>query len=82
MPATVIAERVRWERGLTVLKDRVRELRPAYLPPDPGQPHRLRSGRGGAVRLLVPARDGACGFGQVRGAARLPVLTMVSGYSR
>ena len=35
MPATVIAERVGWERGLTVLKDRVRELRPAYLPPDP-----------------------------------------------
>lgn len=26
MPATVIAERVGWERGLTVLKDRVREL--------------------------------------------------------
>src|SRR3954471_1319612 len=35
MPATVIAERIGWERGLTVLKDRVRELRPAYLPPDP-----------------------------------------------
>jgi transposase len=29
MPATVIAERIGWERGLTVLKDRVRELRPA-----------------------------------------------------
>ena len=35
MPATVIAERIGWERGLTVLKDRIRELRPAYLPPDP-----------------------------------------------
>jgi transposase len=35
MPTTVIAERIGWERGLTVLKDRVRELRPAYLPPDP-----------------------------------------------
>jgi transposase len=35
MPATVIAERIGWERGLTVLKDRVRELRPAHLPPDP-----------------------------------------------
>jgi transposase len=35
MPATVIAERVGWTRGLTVLKDRVRELRPVYLPPDP-----------------------------------------------
>ena len=35
MPATVIAERIGWTRGLTVLKDRVRELRPVYLPPDP-----------------------------------------------
>ena len=35
MPATVIAERIGWEHGLTVLKDRVRELRPFYLPPDP-----------------------------------------------
>lgn len=30
MPATVIAARIGWERGMTVLKERVRELRPAY----------------------------------------------------
>ena len=35
MPATVIAERVGWPRGMTVFNERVRELRPAYLPPDP-----------------------------------------------
>jgi len=35
MPATVIAERVGWTRGMTVLNERVRELRPAYLTPDP-----------------------------------------------
>ena len=35
MPATVIAERVGWTRGITVFKQRVAELRPAYLPPDP-----------------------------------------------
>src|SRR5262245_1667628 len=35
MPATVIAERIDWRYGLTVLKDRVRRLRPYYLPPDP-----------------------------------------------
>jgi len=29
MPATVIAERVGWTRGITVFKERVRELRPA-----------------------------------------------------
>jgi transposase len=35
IPATVIAERVGWTRGMTVLKERGRDLRPAYLPPDP-----------------------------------------------
>ena len=35
MPATVIAERVGWTRRMTVFKERVAELRPAYLPPDP-----------------------------------------------
>ncbi len=35
MPATVIAERVGWTRGKTVFADRVRQLRPVYLPPDP-----------------------------------------------
>lgn len=31
MPATVIAERIGRHRGITILKERVRELRPAYL---------------------------------------------------
>ena len=35
MPTTVIAERIGWTRGLTVLRERVRELRPVYRPPDP-----------------------------------------------
>ena len=35
MPATVIAERLGWDRSITVLKDRVRQLRPLFLPPDP-----------------------------------------------
>jgi hypothetical protein len=35
MPATVIAERIGWARSVTVLRERVRELRPVYLPPDP-----------------------------------------------
>lgn len=32
MPATVIAERIGWERGMTVLKERVRELRRPICP--------------------------------------------------
>jgi len=35
MPATVIAERVGRTRGITVFKERVAELRLAYLPVDP-----------------------------------------------
>src|SRR5258707_1386541 len=35
MPVTVIAERIGWQYGLTILRERVRELRSAYLPADP-----------------------------------------------
>ena len=35
MPATVIAERIGWERSIRTLSGRVAELRPVYLPPDP-----------------------------------------------
>jgi hypothetical protein len=35
MPTTMIAERIGWTRSLTVLKERVRELRPLFVPPDP-----------------------------------------------
>ncbi len=30
MPATVIAERIGWDRSMAVLKERVRLLRPVY----------------------------------------------------
>ena len=35
MPATVIAERIGWERSIRTLSGRVAQLRPVYLPPDP-----------------------------------------------
>ena len=35
MPATVIAERIGWERSMTVLREKVVQLRPFYLPQDP-----------------------------------------------
>ena len=37
MPATVIAERIGWAHGITILRDRVAELRPLFRPPDPCQ---------------------------------------------
>jgi len=82
MPATVIAERIGWDRGLTVLKDRVRELRPAYLPPDPASRTSYAAGEIAQCDFWFPPIGLAVGFGQARAAKRLPVLTMVTGYSR
>jgi transposase len=82
MPATVIAERIGWDRGLTVLKDRVRELRPVYLPPDPASRTSYQAGEIAQCDLWFPDITVPVGFGQVRTATQLPVLTMVTGYSR
>ena len=82
MPATVIAERVGWDRGLTVLKERVAELRPVYLPPDPASRTSYDPGEVGQCDLWFPDIELPVGFGQARTAKQLPVLTMVTGYSR
>ncbi|GGW81237.1 hypothetical protein GCM10010350_77540 [Streptomyces galilaeus] len=79
MPATVIAERIGWDRGLTVLKDRVRDLRPAYRPADPASRTVYEPGEIGQCDLWFPPADIPLGFGQV---GRPPVLVMVAGYSR
>ena len=82
MPATVIAERVGWERGLTVFKERVRDLRPAYLPPDPASRTTYEAGELAQFDFWFPPIELPVGYGQSRPAKRLPVMTMVSGYSR
>jgi transposase len=82
MPATVIAERIGWTRGLTVLKDRVRELRPVYLPPDPTSRTAYQAGEIAQCDLWFPAITLPVEFGQTRQAPRLPVLVMVTGYAR
>jgi transposase len=82
MPATVIAERIGWDRGLTVLKDRIRELRPVYLPPDPASRTSYPAGEIAQNDLWFPPVALPVGFGQARKPAQLPVLTMVAGYSR
>jgi transposase len=68
MPATVIAERIGWERGLTVLKDRVRELRPVYLPPDPASRTSYVAGRSPSV--ISGSRRSQSRWGAGRCAAR------------
>jgi transposase len=79
MPATVIAERIGWARSMTVLKDRVRELRPLFVPPDPASRTAYAPGELAQCDLWFPPVDIPLGCGQ---AGRPPVLVMVSGYSR
>jgi transposase len=82
MPATVIAERVGWTRGMTVFKERVAELRPAYLPPDPASRTTYEAGELAQFDFWFPDIELPVGHGQTRTAKRLPVMTCVSGYSR
>src|SRR5262252_6861305 len=79
MPATVIAERIGWTRGMTVLKERVRELRPVFIPPDPASRTTYVPGEVAQCDLWFPPADVPLGAGQV---GRPPVLVMVAGYSR
>jgi transposase len=79
MPATVIAERIGWDRSLTVLKDRVRVLRPVFRPVDPASRTTYQPGELAQCDLWFPPVDVPLGAGQ---AGRPPVLVMVSGYSR
>jgi hypothetical protein len=41
IPATVIAERIGWDRAITVLEDRVAQLRPVYFAAGSGDPDEL-----------------------------------------
>jgi transposase len=82
MPATVIAERIDWSRSMTVLKERVAELRPVYLPPDPASRTQYVAGEIAQFDLWFPPISLPVGFGQARPPTQLPVLTMVCGYSR
>ena len=82
MPATVIAERVRWPYSVRTLSGRVAELRPAYLPPDPASRTAYAAGEIAQQDFWFPDVAVPVGFGQVRTAKQLPVLTMVCGYSR
>ena len=79
MPATVIAERVGWHRGMTILKQRVRELRPLFLDPEPFQRTDYAPGELAQWDLWFPDVEIPVGYGH---GARLPVIVGVTGYSR
>jgi transposase len=83
MPATVIAERIGWERSITVLRERVGELRPLYLPQDPAG--RTVYEPGGRVQddFWFPPAQVPLGHGKTATGDEVPpVLVMASGYSR
>jgi transposase len=82
MPATVIAERIEWRYSIRTLSARVAELRPVYLPPDPSSRTTYLAGEIAQCDFWFPPIRLPVGFGQLRTAAQLPVLTMITGYAR
>jgi transposase len=79
MPATVIASRIGWRHSITILRDRVRELRPEYRGIDPCD--RVVHEPGDTVQcdLWFPEPRIPVGRGQ---AVMLPVLVMEATFSR
>jgi len=67
---------------MTVLTGRVRERRPVYLAPDPCSRTSYVAGEIAQNDFWFPDIELPVGFGQTRTAKQLPVLTMVTGYSR
>src|ERR1700689_3040770 len=79
MPETVIGERIGWTRGRTILQERVAQLRPLFMPPDPCGRTEYQPGELAQWDLWFPPADVPVGFEQV---AHPPVLVGISGYSR
>lgn len=73
IPATVITQRIGWERSLTVLKKRGRELRPLFLEADPVDRLVHHSGQITQCNLRFPEPRIPVGGGQ---DAILLVLTL------
>lgn len=79
MPSTVIAERIGWQGGRTVLQERVALLRPLFLPADPCQRTEYQPGELAQWDLWFPPAKIPVGQAQ---SVTLPVIVGVSGYSR
>ena len=82
MPSTVIAERIGWPYSVRTLSGKVAQWRPAYLPPDPASRTAYAAGEIAQCDFWFPPVQVPAGFGQLRTAKQLPVLTMVTGYAR
>jgi transposase len=83
MPASVIAERIGWDRSMTVFRTKVADLRSAYLPVDPVGRTRYEPGHRAQNDFWFPDIEIPVGHGTVAsGASVPPVLVMASCYSR
>ncbi len=83
MPTTLIAEQIGWDRPISLLRNRVVDLRMDYLADENCLDER-RSPPGEVAHCGIwfpPAEVPVCD-GQTRSAAELPVLTMIAGHSR
>lgn len=79
MPATVIAERIGWTHSLTILRDRVREIRPLFVGIDPSDRVSYDPGEIAQCDLWFPPVAIPVGLGQER---ILPVLVQTAGHSK
>lgn len=79
MPATVIAERIGWQHSITILRDRVRAIRPEYAGVDPADRLVHEPGQAAQMDLWFPEPRIPVGFGQ---ALMLPVLVMTLTFSK
>ncbi len=79
MPATVIAERIEWTNSLTILKDRIRQIRPEYVGIDPADRIVHKPGESAQMDLWFPETRIPTGFGN---AEILPVLVMTLTFSK
>jgi hypothetical protein len=81
MPAPVIAERIGWQQGMTVLKDRVRALRLLFTPPDPASRTVYQPGELAQCDLWFPPVEFPLGFSQV-GRPPVPIMGQTRGRGR
>jgi O-antigen/teichoic acid export membrane protein len=87
MPTTLIGECIGWDQPPQVLLNWVTELRSAHarvhVQADRGMSRiRYEPGEVAQCSLWFPPTEVPVGFGQTRSAKQLPVLTMITGYSR
>jgi O-antigen/teichoic acid export membrane protein len=82
MPTTIIAEQIDWDQPIRLLLDRVTQLRTEYVRADQYVPTYSRPGAVAQCGLWFPPIELPVGFGQVRSARQLPVLTVITGHSR